>query len=100
MSTTNSAGQSSLVFSSPEPPVPASSTPVEVDGADTRRHQVQTEVEVGSAVAAKILPRAYHLCGLEDIVFMASEAIDEAINENDGSTLPLLSHGLTPFHSL
>ncbi|KAH7231684.1 cyclin-domain-containing protein, partial [Fusarium redolens] len=51
-------------------------------------------------ITAKILPQFYHQCDLEDLVLMVSTVIEEAISENDENSVPLLSKGLTPFHSL
>jgi hypothetical protein len=48
------------------------------------------------AITAKILPQFYHQCDLKDLVLVVSRVIEE----NDEASVPLLSKGLTPFHSL
>ncbi|KAL3587708.1 Pho80p cyclin [Fusarium poae] len=102
MRTVDSGSRESSVLAIPKSPVLSASSPFK-----PRNFTINTGgifgIHVGiesDAITAKIVPQFYHQCDLEDLVLVISTVIEEAISENDENSVPLLSKGLTPFHSL
>jgi hypothetical protein len=102
MRTADSGSRESSVLAIPRSPVLSASSPFKPgDFTISTRGIFEIHIVIESdAITAKILPQFYHQCDLEDLVLMVSTVIEEAISENDENSVPLLSKGLTPFHSL
>lgn len=103
MSTIKPANQESSVLAVPRPPVLLNASLFELhtfNAGTRRRPRDDIYIEGRKATTVKIMPRFYHHCELEDVVIMTSRVIEEAIAENDEKSQPLLTKGLTPFHSL
>ncbi|KFA81529.1 hypothetical protein S40288_09038 [Stachybotrys chartarum IBT 40288] len=51
------------------------------------------------AAIAKTLPSLYHFCGLDDMIVMIAEIVQESILHNDMDEVSSICGGLTAFHS-